>query len=596
MTNGGLSFSHPADGEVALAVTLDWLRTPGSTNEFGSLALQPFDASGAPETLAEHLAAAGLTSWRDAIVAAADPEQPLHLDPRLSWLMGQAALEIAVSIGQCGLFQVVEDLQMLGEVDNATFASAVCSRIADASDDPPILACLRTRLQMRWNSRLNERLRQYAEATAARPLTSRDIWPRHDGMPADDGWAHRVAAALWPNLYMEMLADFPAPFQNGFGNPLLPLDLELVASLVRASPMVFSNDGGSLGPVVVFVLLDAVETQFSTIDAQDITTAEIGLARVLDSVFSRSDGDWISRAWLQQIIWRDTPRRAGRAQVDVDAQRSLRDKLLVQLSGRIKPLGETVFEWVRQEEPLWRVYRVLSEASILEAHGNATAAAEILAGAVRQGLVSSTGRPAGLATNSPETNVVSRVLSHLPDMKQWFETLWRDTYELREHLSFQAHRNLDNPAYPALAWSLIGINSSQATPVDTASLWCAISAAVFETQLIDPNAHLFNGAMPPITRITVQLGAALVKHEILPIQDFADFMSDQLEPTAEYALLWQLARSEASDTATLAAGRLIGAVLVRQAIEAGLAQHFPAWDTVLNRSARDDLADFSRRL
>ena len=83
MTDGGLTLPRPADGEAALAVTLDWLRAADSTDEFGALALQPLDASGTPDTLAEHLATAGFRDWRDAIVAAAGPGQPLHLDSRL---------------------------------------------------------------------------------------------------------------------------------------------------------------------------------------------------------------------------------------------------------------------------------------------------------------------------------------------------------------------------------------------------------------------------------------------------------------------------------------------------------------------------------
>jgi hypothetical protein len=188
------------------------------------------------------------------------------------------------------------------------------------------------------------------------------------------------------------------------------------------------------------------------------------------------------------------------------------------------------------------------------------------------------------------------VLSQLPDVKEWFEALWRDTYELREHLSYPAHRDLDNPAYPALAWGLNGLNSSQPTVVDTAGFWRMIGNAVFETQRIDPNASLFNGAMPPIIRVTVQLGAALSERGALPIGDFADFLADQVEPTAEHARLWQIARSEASDNVTLAAGRLVGAPLLREALEAGLLQHLPGRDAVLDRSARDDLADFSSRL
>jgi hypothetical protein len=596
MTNSGLNVQRPADGEVALAVTLAWLRESDHTDDFFAPRLKPLDASGAPGALAERLAAAGLAAWRDAIVAAAGSGQPLHLESHLQWLMAQAALEIAIRADQPSLFRTVGELQTLGGVSDAALASAVCSRVADAAEGYSLLARLQMRLQMLWDSHFNERLRRYVESMGDRPLTSRDLWPRHDGMPIGDGWAHRVAATLWPDRYMEMLASFPALFQHGFGNPLLPLDIELAASLIEASPAVFSSDGVPLGPVVVFVLLEAIEVHLAAIAIQDLPAAQAGVGRVLDAVFSRGDRDWIGRTWLQQIIWRDAPRRAGRAEAQVEAQRALRNALLVQLAGRITPLGEAAFDWVRQEQPIWAVHRVLSEASILEVHGDVVAAAEVLALAVRQGLVSATGRPAGLVTNSPEAIVVARVLSQLPDVKEWFEALWRDTYELREHLSYPAHRDLDNPAYPALAWGLNGLNCSQATPVDTAGFWRVIGNAVFETQRIDPNAILFNGAMPPIIRVTVQLGAALAERGVLPIGDFADFLADQLEPTAEHARLWQIARFEASDNVTLATGRLVGAAPLRQALEAGLAQDLPGRDAVLDRSARDDLADFSSRL
>jgi hypothetical protein len=596
MTNGGLNLMRPADGEAALAVTLDWVRASDPKDELFAPALNPLNASGTTGTLAERLTSAGLPAWHEAIFAAAHSGQPLQLDPRLEWLMAHAAFEVAVQADHPGLFRTVEEFKTLGEVSDAAFASAVCSRLAGESGDSSLLGRLRMQLQMLWDSSFNDRMRDYVVAMANRSLTSRDLWPRDDGMPIGDGWAHRVAATLWPEQYMEMLASFPSLFQHGFGRPLLPIDLELITSLIKTSPTVASNDGTPLGPVVVFALLEGVEVHLGAIALQDLPTAEAEIGRVLDAVFSRGDGDWIGRAWLQQIIWRDTPRRAGRAQAEVEAQRALRNALLALLSGRIAPLGEAVFDWARQEQPLWAVHRFLAEASVLEAHGDAVAAAEVLGGAVRQGLVCATGRPAGLVTTSPEATVVARVLSRLPDLKQWFEDLWRDTYELREYLSYPAHRDLDNPAYPALAWSLIGLNHSQVTPVATAELWRVIGNSVFETQRIDPNASLFNGAMPPILRVTVQLGAALAEREILSIGDFANFLADQLEPTAEHARLWQIARSAASETVTLGAGRLVGAPVLRQAIEAGLAEQFPPPDAVLDRSAREELADFLSRL
>ena len=102
--------------------------------------------------------------------------------------------------------------------------------------------------------------------------------------------------------------------------------------------------------------------------------------------------------------------------------------------------------------------------------------------------------------------------------------------------------------------------------------------------------------MPPITRVAVQLGAALVACDTLPIGDFANFLADQIEPTVEHARLWQIVMSTASEAVALAAGRLVGAGLLRQALEAGLAQNLPAWDAALDGSARIGLANLLRNL
>lgn len=326
----------PIDGAAALAVTLNWLRTLNWTEDFRDFVMEPLDVSSAPETLAEHLAAANLRNWRDVIIAASS-ERTLHLQSSLRWLMGQTALEIAVGIYQPGTFFAVEKLKTLAGMSNAELASAVCDRITDVSVTHSILGHLHTRLQTLWKAPFNERMRQYAESSSISPLRSRDIWPRRDGMPLGDGWAHQIVAHLSPEHYTEMLASFPAQFQLGFGDVLSPPNFGLVASLVRASPITFSDDGVLFGPVVVFMLLDAIENHLAMINAEELATAEIGLGSILDAIQSRSDGNWINRAWLQQIIWRDTPRRAGRYEADMDAQRNVRYWLIAQLSAHTQP-------------------------------------------------------------------------------------------------------------------------------------------------------------------------------------------------------------------------------------------------------------------
>ena len=595
MSEGGLAHTPPADGQAALAATLAWLRAVDAPDDLFS-APKPLDVSGAENSLAEQLAAAGLPDWREAILAANGPGGPMHLEPRLEWLMAHAALEAAVAADLASLFGAVEALRMLGDVSEAGLASAVVRRLAPASDAHPLLDRLHARLETLWASRFNARLRAYVEAMGDRVLTARDLWPQRDGMPLGDGWAHRVGAALWPARYMALLAKFPAPFQHGFGDPLAPISAGQVAALVRASPAVFSAEGAPLGPVVVFVLLEAVEAHLAVLAVRDNPAAEAGLLSLLDALFARADGDWISRAWLQQILWRDVPRRAGRSEAEVEAQRALREALIVFLSQQISPLGASAIDWVRQEQPLWAVHRLLAEASICQAHGDAVGAAGILAAAVREGLVSATGRPGGLVTQSPEATVVGRVLAHHPDMQAWFETLWRDTYELREQLSYPAHQSLDNPAYPAISWGLIGLNGSLEAPVDSAGLWRAIAQAVFETQRIDPHASLFNGAMPPITLVTVQIGAAMTQLGVVAVDDLAAFMAGQLDPSAEHARLWHIIRSAVSDAVALAVGRAVGAQLLRQALEAALGVDQPSWDPALDTAARADLASFAERL
>ncbi|MBT1157116.1 hypothetical protein J1C56_16080 [Aminobacter anthyllidis] len=592
----GLTLAAPADGAAALAVALAWIGASEGSDEPFSQSLKPLDTSGAPGSLAEHLAAADLPAWRDAIIATASPDQPLHLDPSLTWLMAHAALEVAAAATRTGLFYAVDELQMLSEISDADLATAICARVVGQKENYPLLTRLQTRLQGLWDSRFNNRLRHYAERTAGAALTTRSLWPRHDGIPMGDGWAHQAAATLWPERYMALLTGLPSLFQSGFAESLEPLDVGRVAALVGACPLIFSDDGAPLGPVVPFVLLEAIERRLLAMAVDDMSGAEAGVACLLEAVLSRPDGQWLGRAWLQQIIWRNGHRRAGRGQVDVDAQRAVRDRLLAGLSTRIAPLSVKAFEWIRAEEPLWIVHRILAEASILEAHGDAVAAAEILASGVRQGLVTATGRADGMTTRSPESDVVARVLSRIPDLTQWFETLWRQTYEVREALSYPARRDLDNPAYPVLSWGLNGLNASRHAPLDQAGLWRAIAGAVFETQRIDPNAWLFNGAMPPITRVTVQLGAALAERGIVLVDDLAEFLGDQLDPTAEHVRLWQIARAEASDALTLEVGRKVGAALVRDAIETALNEPQPSWDVALDAAAKADLADFARRL
>ena len=90
MTNG-LTLPAPVDGAAALAAAMEWIAASEGSDEPFSPGLKPLDDSGGSESLAQHLAVAGLPDWRDAIVANAAVGQPRHLDPPLAWLMAHAA-------------------------------------------------------------------------------------------------------------------------------------------------------------------------------------------------------------------------------------------------------------------------------------------------------------------------------------------------------------------------------------------------------------------------------------------------------------------------------------------------------------------------
>ena len=85
----GLTLPRPVHGEAALAVVLTWIAGSDRSDDLFAPALQPLDASGAPDTLAEHLAAAGLPDWRDFIAAAAGPGQPASAGPAAGVVDGQ---------------------------------------------------------------------------------------------------------------------------------------------------------------------------------------------------------------------------------------------------------------------------------------------------------------------------------------------------------------------------------------------------------------------------------------------------------------------------------------------------------------------------
>lgn len=594
-----LASTPSPDDEAALEVARAWLNeAPWPKADSAELQWRLFGPPDAADTLAARFAAAGRPEWSATIAAAdAEPSGGPATDPKLGWLAWALAIDLASRADHPLLFPVVDDLLWLSGRSSVDLASAI-STAPDAGDgEPTLLGALRARLQAIYDSRYFERLRAYVADRGSPPLGTRDLWPGHSDMPMGDTWAHRLAASRWPAEYMRMSAAFPSPFQSAVAHVFDGANVDLISTLIAASPPIYAPDGTPAGPVTLFSVIYDLEARLAKDALANPTRVQTDATSVIEALIARPDGAWFLRAWLQQLIWRGPSRQAGRSDAEMSARQEFRDWLIESLSHSIPPLAEDAFAWMRAEEPLWVVYRVLAEASIVRAHGDAAAAAGILARSIRDGIVAATGRKEGLQTASPEAIVVAKVLAGLDDPQAWFETLWRDTYELREHLSFYAHRNLDNPAYAALTWALSSVNVIDARTTDTAAFWRAIAACVFETQLIDPGAEIRDGVVPAICRVTVQLGAAFVEGGLLDPETLAQFMRDLLDPDPEYARLWVIVRSVTSVANALAIARRVGAAEVRTALELALDEEGARRrDLTLDTAAQAELRAFSARL
>lgn len=590
---GGLLLEAPADGPGALDCVGVWLRErlrAGQPSELSRL----LAAEDTNALLAAHLAEHELANWGTLIAAARDDVvHTIAVTAPIRWLAAHLALALVTADLVHSDFGLVEDLLTLSRDTNAAFTAAFVGGIGNSNGDL-LLLVLQARMAMLLQAGPYARLRQLFEARADAPIGTRDLWPGPYDVMIGDGWAHHAAAILRPQDYLEMMSAFPPSFQHAAAEHLGDLASDQIERLFATSPPVFSKEGTPLGPVLLFGLIGALE---SALEAGDAVAAETIQDRYLAAVLARGDGAWIARSWLQQLFWRRPSRRASRAHSDTAAQQRYTTGTTARLAGRIEPLGGALQAWAMAEEPLWRVDRVLAEAVIVELHAGAEAAAGHLAQAIKDGLVTDTGRMTALANTGAEADLIGRVLSAVPSPQAWFESLWLATYPARERLRFHPYRDETNPAYPSLIWALRGLNACGERPDLLAPFWTRLAEAVFETQLTDPRGTTLLGPLAPICQALVQIGAAMADRDLLDADALAHFMKDQLAPTPDHAALWLAARSAMRGESALGIGRRVGAESLAAAIAAGVAQDDRrGTNAQLGKDHRADLLAFTARL
>jgi len=108
-----------------------------------------------------------------------------------------------------------------------------------------------------------------------------------------------------------------------------------------------------------------------------------------------------------------------------------------------------------EEEPLWRVDRVLAETAVLTARGAHEDAGKLLSNGIVTRQVTQTARDQAIWTGRPEANIVGAAIANVSDPVAWFTQLWEQAYEARERAWFSQTDSYESPADPALAWGLI---------------------------------------------------------------------------------------------------------------------------------------------
>jgi len=310
-----------------------------------------------------------------------------------------------------------------------------------------------------------------------------------------DRWACRAVARVWPQRFMRIVNALVPALAHAAVEAARPLTAPQLADLMATSSAVYTPDGQPTGAAGLFALMEAAEDLITNAAPDDLQDTLEPIARAL---YARSDAVWSARAWLQRSISMGTSRRRYRGPNSTMSPQTVA-VFQETLAQWCRPLTPDPYDWIEQEEALWRVYRVLTETLILIVSGCPNSAAAILAGAVVRGLVASTGRVEALATDSSERRIITRILGPLHDQTAWFEALWLDTYDTRERLQFPAHSSLDNPAHPILAWCLQVLNlpPTDGAPHFALARWFLDALAETRITILTPRSSTANWTDSP---------------------------------------------------------------------------------------------------
>ncbi|QGP79370.1 hypothetical protein [Sphingobium sp. CAP-1] len=516
------------DGEAALSVALTWLSASPWPRAILPDHIKIGSYADYARSLHDALAAKGLSEWAARFANfAGDPEGggSLWTDPVVVALLDEAGLQVAAQGTHPQLFAAVDDVWGMSATQAGTPAETLIARLADARDDHPLVARLASRIAeisslppVRLSARRESRLR------------TRDLWPGPNELPIDRRWAFRVVSHLWPQRFMSMLDSTPAMLAHASVMACGPFDLVTLENLLDDHNVPGGGASGQPESPAVFALLAEVAPLVAErVGTSGKPAATAAIQPLLARLASRSDWPWLSRAWLQQLIWHASERLPRRLKEGSDwpAARSL---LIDALAASAPPISAGVQEWIMEEEPLWRVDRVLAETAILTARGAHGEAGKLLSSGIVLRQVTQTARDQAIWTGRPEANIVGTAIANVADPVAWFTQLWEQTYEARERAWFSHTDSYESPADPALAWGLTGLNSV-ANRVVQNSYWQAMSEALVERIVTDPRSDVPSDLRDIIYRATLFVGTRLHFGGIITLDDLARVVSPLIQPT-----------------------------------------------------------------
>ena len=523
--------SEEPDGEAALAVAMTWLSASPWPRAILPGHIKIGSYADYARSLRHALAAKGLDDWAERFASfAGDPESggSLWTDPLVVALLDEAGLQVAAQATHPQLFAAVDDVWEMSSTQAGTRAEALIVRLADAPDHHPLVARLASRIAEISSLpliRLSEK--------RGSQLRTRDLWPGPNEFPIDRRWAFRVVSRLWPQRFMGMLDGTPAMLAHASMMACGPFDLVTLEKLLDHHDAPDGDPSGPPASPAVFALLaEVVPLVAELVGTSGKLAATAAVQSLLARLASRSDWPWLSRAWLQQLIWHGSDRlpRRLREGSDWPAARTL---LIDELAVSAPAISAGVQKWIMEEEPLWRVDRVLAETAVLTARGAHEDAGKLLSNGIVTRQVTQTARDQAIWTGRPEANIVGAAIANVSDPVAWFTQLWEQAYEARERAWFSQTDSYESPADPALAWGLTGLNSVADTGVQNA-YWQAISEALVERIVTDPRGDVPSDLRDIIYRATMFVGTKLHLGGVIALDDLARIVRPLIQPTAGF--------------------------------------------------------------